>query len=108
MKLEYKPERFRLIKLLMGFTNTEVQLNMFNLSSNTYVKHVKIDRWGLPGTNPSFNRVELLAEALSIPIQFFYLESIEVTISLDKYPTVYTVHILVVDINESISFILNV
>lgn len=82
MKLAFKPERLQLIRRLKGLPTVQIERKMMMIGG--HINKMNIDRWEGSIVSPrSFDKVELLAKAIGVPVGFFYYEKIDISIDMD-------------------------
>ena len=80
MELKFNPMRFKIIRKLKGLTIEQVEEKMREIGG--YKNRMNIDRWDTGHCNPSsFEKVELLAKALGVPIGFFYYNNVSINMN---------------------------
>jgi transcriptional regulator with XRE-family HTH domain len=86
MKLNFIPERLGIILRLKNKTQSWVAIEMSKALGLTHT--FKIDKWFGGLNDPSFDRAEALAKVLGVPVEYFYFEVIEITMSSDLMITI--------------------
>ncbi len=76
MELEFIPERMHIVCRLKGISMTQIDIKMREISGakNSY----NIDRWAREKGKRNFERVQLMSEAVELPVGFFYYKTVDI------------------------------
>lgn len=80
MELQFIKERLTIIKRLKGLTIVEIDNKMKALSNRK--ASYNIDTWEVRESKHTTERVQLLADAIEMPIEYFYFPQIEINIDI--------------------------
>lgn len=96
MELEFIAERLTVIRRLKGLSNTDIERKMCEIGG--FKNRMNIDRWELGFKPQNFEKVKLLAQALEVPVGFFFYKNVRIDMKNLK------VEIFIFDTNETIMF----
>lgn len=97
MELQFIKERLTIIRRLKGLTIKELELKMKELSGRS--TGYALDRWEKIEAKHKLEVIQLLADALQIPLEFFYFPQIRINITSENQ-----VYIHIDGTNKSFAF----
>jgi transcriptional regulator with XRE-family HTH domain len=81
MKLNFKPERLKMIRVLKGMQQSELSALLIKRMNRQ--NKVGIEKWELGYNEPNEQSIAALCSSLNIPIGWFYYDNVELSMGID-------------------------